>query len=426
MKLRVKLLFLLTTLASAVVAVAPAVADSPTELLPDLVQDQPAGLRIAGSGNAWRLAFDSTVRNTGDGPFKIQGHGGGAIDIPMVADQVVSLGDGSTTTYPGVGELHYVSGFGHEHWHLMRLEAYQLISVADPSNVVNDKKTGFCLIAGYPNNICDRNDPSATSIVEGLLPGQSDTYTAFVEYQELAITPSTTPAGQYNLVHTANPDGLFHEKTLANNSASLLLDIRWPVAGAAPAITCPDEPNDTCPGYLSPPSGGSGGAGAGGGTPSGGGNTTPASPPVAPTESSGQQPGQESPLQQPTDVPVVQDNVAIANALAKMTALQAAALAKHAIRATSKRRARAIATSCSRRSPSAFRCRVGWTQAGQRWRGQILVAYKTIATTERATYALSAANTKTGRRIRLSSATASSNLFASRAGAAMLCTVRAG
>jgi hypothetical protein len=330
----------------------------------------------------------------------------------MVADQIVSLDDGTAETYPGVGELRYVIGFGHEHWHLMRLEAYQLISVADPSNVVNDKKTGFCLIAGYANDRCAQGMPSATSLIEGLLPGQSDTYTAFVEYQELGISPSTTPAGEYKLVHTANPDGLFHEKTLANNQASLLLDIRWPAPGAEPTITCPEMTNDACPGYLPKPGGSTG-------TP-----PPPAPAPEPAPESTPQQSPQPTPPAEPQTVPVVQDSVAIANALSKMTRAQATDLAKRAIRLTSKRKAKAIAASCARRSASAFSCRVGWTQSGQRWRGRVSVRYRVVQTERTWAYNVTAANTATGRHVQRTSARASSNLFMSRASAAsLLCMV---
>lgn len=406
---------LAVALASAALAVpASAVTPPPAELLPDLVQKTPEGLRLAGSGGTWRLAFSSTVRNDGAGPFRIEGHGGGAIDVPMVADQVVSLDDGTTTTYPAVGELHYVQGFGHEHWHIMRLESYQLISVADPGNVVTDKKTGFCLVAGYPNGSCAQNAPTATSLVEGLLPGQQDLYTAFVEYQELAITQATTPEGEYHLVHRANPDENFHEATLSNNAASLLLDIRWPADGGAPAITCPALTNGQCPEASSPP-----GSGSGPPPPA----DPPADPPVEPQEQPLEQP-LEQPPEQPQPVPVIQDPVAVttAAATASMTRAQAIDLARRVARDTSKRKGKAIAATCSRRSQSAFSCRVGWTQSGARWRGLVSVGYRLAGAKLEWVYHLDVANSQTGRRLHRSSVRGSSNVPTLRAGAAsMLC-----
>src|SRR4051812_47596680 len=88
---------------AAVPASAGAPPAEPAELLPDLVQQPPDTLRLSGSGNAWRLGFGSTVSNEGAGAFRIDGHGGGGIDLPMTADQIISMDDGTTQTEPGVG-----------------------------------------------------------------------------------------------------------------------------------------------------------------------------------------------------------------------------------------------------------------------------------------------------------------------------------
>jgi hypothetical protein len=379
-------------------------------VLPDLVQDVPDGLRLAGADDSWRLAFSSTIRNAGAGPFRIEGHGGGAADVPMTADQVVARDDNTTQTYPAIGELRYVNGFGHQHWHLMRLESYELISRADPGNVVSDRKTGFCMVAGYANDYCARGTPTATSLVEGLLPGQSDTYTQFVEYQELGISRQTTPSGEYDLVHTANPDGLFHEASTANNSASLLLDIQWPASGS-PAITCPDLANDECPAAFPPV--GSGGFGAPGGP------ATPAPPADSPPSDP---PAGQDPKPEPELVPVIQDPVTVTGASAKMTRAQATDLARRAVRLATKGRARVIASSCGRRATDAFGCRIAWTQTHRRWRGKLGLRYRMVMGRLRWSFDLDAADSRSGRRLRRSSAAESSNLATLRAGAAsMLC-----
>src|SRR4051794_23058277 len=89
----------------AAFAAAPVGAAGPAEVLPDLDEAAPAALSVSQSSGIWRLAFSSGVVNVGDGPLHI--HGSGPGDETMVADQVVSLDDGSTTTYPDVGPMQY-------------------------------------------------------------------------------------------------------------------------------------------------------------------------------------------------------------------------------------------------------------------------------------------------------------------------------
>src|SRR3954451_13898850 len=137
---------------AAVVAVlatvaAPARPDDPpaTPLLPDLLQQLPTSVQMAQVGGSWRLGFASEVSNPGPGYLKISGTGPGNGPMDQVT-QTIQMSDGSSTVEPIDGTMHYVIGGGHEHWHLLDFERYELRSAADPTNaLVKDAKTGFGL-----------------------------------------------------------------------------------------------------------------------------------------------------------------------------------------------------------------------------------------------------------------------------------------
>jgi hypothetical protein len=136
---------LVVALAGFAGIVAPAQSDdlAATRVLPDMRQNPPSDVKIAKVGGTWRLGFASEAMNDGPGYLKITGNGRG--NAPMVADQVVQMSDGSSTA-PAVGEMHHVIGGGHEHWHLLDFERYELRSASDSARtIVKDQKTGFCL-----------------------------------------------------------------------------------------------------------------------------------------------------------------------------------------------------------------------------------------------------------------------------------------
>src|SRR5436190_7599013 len=145
-------------LMALVVGVPPAGSDVPavTEMLPDLDQSLPANVTVAQIGGSWRIGFSSDVANDGPGYLKITGNGPGS--APMVADQIIQMSDGSSTTVPGIGDMHYVIGGGHEHWHLLDFERYELRKASDPATpIVTDQKTGYCLADAFTTDLCGKN-----------------------------------------------------------------------------------------------------------------------------------------------------------------------------------------------------------------------------------------------------------------------------
>jgi hypothetical protein len=212
-----------------------------TQLLPDLEQT-PATISASGG----QLTFDSEVVNHGNGPLTIHGHNpsGGL----MTADQVITMSDGSTQTVGGIGQLHYETSFGHQHWHFMPFNHYELHKL-DGTQVGSDVKQGFCLgdneSHGGLNRVftdwCRQNHPEALDVTEGLSVGFGDKYQAGLEKQYIPINPTQVPAGDYTIVHRVNPNHAVHETNYGNNVASVEVHISWSGSSASAQLlkSCP-------------------------------------------------------------------------------------------------------------------------------------------------------------------------------------------
>jgi len=257
MRLRVAVAALFCASAFAAVAGAPAVA---APLLPDLSQETPYDLGIATDGKRYHLGFGSVVYNYGDGPLRIVGSRESGGDLTMSATQYVDQDDGTQVQRPGIGGLRYVDAITHRHWHYLKFDTYSLRR-PDGSLARADRKTGFCLgdrrtapaatpipgmqpYAEYGGN-CGYDSPGLTRVEEGIAVGYGDDYGPQLEGQFVDIT--RLPAGRYVLVHRVNADGALQEKTLDNNAASVLIDLRY--KGKVPRVTqvarCPGTA--TCP-----------------------------------------------------------------------------------------------------------------------------------------------------------------------------------
>jgi hypothetical protein len=207
--------------------VSPARSDDavPAPVLPNLRQEVPSDVKIAQISGTWRLGFATEVTNDGPGYLKITGDGPG--DAPMVADQIVQMSDGSSTTRAGIGEMHYVIGGGHEHWHLLDFERYELRRAADPGiPILRDQKTGFCLNDAFTSDLCGRNHPELTSVSEGIAAGGSDVYLGYLEGQYIPIDSATVPAGDYLLVNRVNPAGALLDGDAGDDAASVRIRFR--------------------------------------------------------------------------------------------------------------------------------------------------------------------------------------------------------
>jgi hypothetical protein len=220
------------------VCASPVAAAEP--LLPDLTQETPYDLGIVSDGKRHHLGFASVVYNYGDGPLRIVGSRSSRNDPTMTATQVVDQDDGTKVRREGIGELRYVDSITHRHWHYLKFDTYSLRR-PDGSLARADRKTGFCLgdrltapeigplpamqpFAEYGGN-CGYDEPGLLEVEEGIAVGYGDDYGPQLEGQFVDIT--RLPAGRYVLVHRVNADGALQEKTVENNAASVLVDVRY-------------------------------------------------------------------------------------------------------------------------------------------------------------------------------------------------------
>jgi hypothetical protein len=205
----------------------------PRELLPDFDQRAPFGLTLAGT----KLGFSSATDNVGDGPIWVRGSRFNAA-LPMRAQQLVRLSDGTVRAYPAAGRLRYTPESTHTHWHLLDFQRYELRR-GDGTLLVRDRKSGFCLADHYgyaarrvaafrgPRFLgnCAASQPRVLSVEQGSSPGYTDLYPAHFHGQNLELRG--VPAGIYVLVHRANPEARLEELDYANNAASLRLRLTW-------------------------------------------------------------------------------------------------------------------------------------------------------------------------------------------------------
>ena len=256
----------LTIALAAAALPAPASAQ---ELLPDLDQQTPDGLTVAGHGGAgahFELGFQSAVRNVGDGPLIVVGSRPDTRIPQMTARQIVEHARGAQGTLATPSRLQYAVSRTHQHWHLLHFDRYVLRRAGTRGAVVSDRKTGFCLgdryrIAGryvpaapdLPRfrGSCGLRQRSRLTITEGISPGYGDNYRPYLEGQSLPLTGLR--AGRYVLIHRVNGDRSLRESDYRNNAASVLLELRW--RGGHPLLrqlaTCPDTDRcDELPGAL--------------------------------------------------------------------------------------------------------------------------------------------------------------------------------
>ncbi len=219
------------------------------ELLPDLDQRPPSALVIGGGPGRWLLGFTSSVDNVGLGPMQLEGfRSSGA--ARMQVRQRVFLESGGARVYRDAGKLRYTRSAPHFHWHYMRFVSFELHSL-DGSVLVRDRKSGFCLADHYGTapgvprsrpvylSSCGQFQPQATSVLQGTSVGYTDRYPGFFHGQNVAITG--VPAGDYVLVHHANPNMFLHELRYENNAASVRIRLSWRTGRPSVQVlrTCP-------------------------------------------------------------------------------------------------------------------------------------------------------------------------------------------
>jgi hypothetical protein len=209
------------------------------ERRPDLVQRTPSDVRTRETSRGFAIGFDSAVENHGDGPLRVNGRRfSGQRD--MTADQLIKRTDGSVARIRGIGTIRYTHSGGHDHWHHLFFDRYELRRASDHRLVRPDRKTGFCLGDRYDSDrsfaskppravitgSCLLHEPGARSVAMGISVGYGDDYRAYLEGQSIDVT--SLPAGRYELVHRVNGNRRLRETRYSNNAASVLVRLSWP------------------------------------------------------------------------------------------------------------------------------------------------------------------------------------------------------
>jgi hypothetical protein len=222
------LVAVLVSAVALVVGAAPAAAAS--DLLPNLVADPPANAELDVNMGQLLLRFDGFVHNAGQGPLEVHGQRATTAD-PMVAYQRIYRTDGSTydVAMPGA-QFVYAANDGHQHWHLQNVAAYSLWNYAKTHSVAPADKVGFCMAdsehvdpfgpttAYYSDNpapgvpsraFCEKNNPDALSVFEGISSGWRDLYEKTLVFQWVDV--SDVAPGVYWLREDVDPKGFVRE-----------------------------------------------------------------------------------------------------------------------------------------------------------------------------------------------------------------------
>ncbi len=222
--------------------------DGPEELLPDLAQAVPARLEIVEDGDSYQLVFTSAVANVGAGPLLVEGERPGRETPAMTARQLVRRTDGSARVRSEVGELQYAELEGQGRWQLLGFAAFELRRAADGAPVQPGEVVGVCLgdrsrtdedvradeVPRRPvwTDGCGRDQPGLLVVREGISPGYGVDDVPGRAGPFIDVT--SVPAGRYVLVQRANPERALEESDYANNTASVLIQVRR--AGVIPSV----------------------------------------------------------------------------------------------------------------------------------------------------------------------------------------------
>ncbi len=200
-----------------------------SDLLPNLVADPPARAYLSSELGQLLLRFDGFVHNVGPGPFEVLGQRASPAD-PMIAYQQIYRTDGSSyvVKMPGVpgAQLMYVGDDGHRHWHLQRIAAFSLWNRRRTKLVAPSVKVGFCLADhehidlgigpavpfyndAHGRAFCQKNNPAALSLFEGVSVGWRDLYERSLLFQWVDV--SETKPGVYWLREDINPTHMVRE-----------------------------------------------------------------------------------------------------------------------------------------------------------------------------------------------------------------------
>lgn len=209
-----------------------------------LAQDLDSDLRMAPSSDLKTertsdgrslLRFTTRIFNAGQGSFQLRGTRSSTAESQMSVVQEILQTDGSRRVVPTAARM-YFAGDGHSHWHVADLEDAALIRTDNGVKVGSGAKHGFCFfdleaynlgLPGAPASPVYRTcgtSPGVLTQTMGLSIGWADVYAWHLAYQWIDITG--LGAGRYELRTTADASNWFEESDEANNSSSIVIQLK--------------------------------------------------------------------------------------------------------------------------------------------------------------------------------------------------------
>lgn len=206
------------------------------DLLPDLAMARLKTIHTEDTADGRRLLrFTTTIVNIGSGAFEVRGGRPDSSTTVMPVTQRIYNDTGSFVDRPTAATMQY-SGDGHTHWHVQKLQTYELIRQDSGSKVGTGAKTGFCFFDGFIYKGTLPNAPasavyrrtgcgtaSSLAVTMGLSIGWGDKYAASLPAQYIDI--SGLAPGRYLLQVTADQQNWFAESNEGNQATWAELQI---------------------------------------------------------------------------------------------------------------------------------------------------------------------------------------------------------
>jgi hypothetical protein len=264
---------------TAIQLLVPGVASAAAawDMRPDLRMLEPREIRVCapplgplkcpappayGAGSRW-LRFDAIIVNEGKGPFIVRATRPSPNAPRMRTRQVIRRTDGSRRVVRSDAIEEYATDDSHHHWHVQRVEHYQLYPLGGPlaGEPPVGHKVGFCFFDGVewrpkmrgaaPRPVFsfwDCGTSASQALRVGLSVGWGDIYPWDFGGQYIDIT--AVPDGDYLLCLTADPMGHFLETRDRDNDSWARITLS---SDPASPLTVTEVGRTSCNGQLGGP-----------------------------------------------------------------------------------------------------------------------------------------------------------------------------
>ena len=206
----------------------PAVAQV-TERLPDLVADHPERLEnqivAQADGNHLLLRFDGFVHNQGQGALELRGSNRVGTEYTTVVQRVFRSDGSFFDDSSRDPHMYYETDDSHNHWHVKNAARYSLWNSDQSAEVAPAMKAGFCMedteriehngpsspvyFTTGSNNFCGQNQPTRSSLFEGVSAGWRDVYDRDLAFQW--VDASDVSPGNYWVRADIDTDDIVRE-----------------------------------------------------------------------------------------------------------------------------------------------------------------------------------------------------------------------